>query len=160
MTPDGERIEDGEQYTNVRFRGLRAGEMRVRDVQFSDCVFDHCRFNGAEFSGCSFTGCTFTTCDLSLVRVAGTRFMDVRFVDTKLVGVDWTTVDLVARLALSVQFERCVLSQAAFNGLNLRRLRLVDPWRRQEPTSRSPTWPAPDSFTGTDLSGANSPTPR
>src|SRR5262249_30813006 len=69
-----------------------------------------------------FNGVRFSTCDLSLVAVTGSRFMDVRFEDAKLVGVDWTAAALLPRLALGVGFERCVVSQSVFFGIDLRRL--------------------------------------
>jgi fluoroquinolone resistance protein len=145
-------LVDGAQYVNERFRAIRSTGRQFREIQFADCAFERCVFAGSSFSRCSFTGCTFDTCDLSLAVVAGTRVMDVHFVDTKLVGLDWTRVELVARLALSVQFERCVVNQAMFNGLNLRRLRLVDSIAKETDFSGADLTEA--VMTGTDFEGA------
>jgi len=150
--PQAPELEDGEQYADIRFRTVRMHGRKIRNVQFSDCTFDHCTFGGATFASCTFTGCTFDTCDLSLMQPAGSRFMDVRFVDSKLVGVDWTRVDLVAKMALTVVFERCVVSQALFNGLNLRRLRLVDSVASEADFSNADM--SDSVCTGTDFAGA------
>ena len=145
-------IEDGGDYSSAEFRNLKAVGSRFRNGAFSGCLFDRCSFGGAECNGCSFTDCMFTTCDLSLTRVPTSRFIDARFLDSKLVGFDWTIVDRPAKLALQVGFERCVVSQSNFAGVNLRGLRLI------ESTAREADFAAADLtdaiFTGTDLAGA------
>ncbi len=150
--PTGTGIRSGTDHANAAFRGIALAGVELRDVHFADCTFDRCSLAGAVLSGCSFTGCTFSTSDLSLANVRGSRFMDVGFVDSKVIGVDWTTVDLPARLGLSVRFERSLVSQSAFVGLNLRGLRLVDSTARDADFSGADLTDA--VCTGTDFLGA------
>jgi uncharacterized protein YjbI with pentapeptide repeats len=146
------RIEDGGSYADVAFRGLRLADTTIRDATFTDCVFEHGAFVGATFDGCSFNGCRFETCDLSLARLPNSRFMDVRFVDSKLLGVDWTAASRLARLALSVAFERCVVSQSVFFGVDLRHVVLRDSIARQADFRNADL--SDGDCSGTDFSGA------
>ncbi len=148
----GPEIQDGGDYSGAEFRNLKATGARLRNVAFSGCLFDRCSFGGAELSGCSFTDCTFTTCDLSLAKVPTSRFIDVRFLDSKLVGFDWTIVDRPAKLALQVSFERCLVSQSSFFGVNLHGLRLLDSTAREADFAAADLGDA--VLTRTDLAGA------
>ena len=78
--------------------------------------------------------------------------MDERFVSSKLVGVDWTNVHRLAKLALSVEFEGCVLSGSTFFGMDLRRVRMTDCVAHDVDFRNADLTDA--TCTGTDFSGS------
>jgi fluoroquinolone resistance protein len=111
------RPGDGPAFDDRTFAGDVAVAPRTR---FERCVFDGAKLQAADLADCRFVECRFARSNLSLVRVPGAAFQDVAFVDCKVTGVDWTSA---ARFS-GVSFERCVLDQCAFVGMDLRKLPL------------------------------------
>lgn len=67
-----------------------------------------------------FMDCTFSNCNLSLMKVAKTSFQDIKFKDCKILGVRF---DQCHDFALSFTFESCILHDASFFRLKLKKTR-------------------------------------
>jgi len=147
-------IRDGEPYEGEQFTRLVVQGRTFSGVDFSACVFDHCAFTECTFYRCSFTECRFRACDLSLAKVHGSRFTDVHFAASKLVGIDWTKAGdaVISKLFLSVHFDQCLLSYAAFFGLTVPRSRFVGCIAREVDFREADLTEA--DCTGTDFTGS------
>ena len=106
---------DGPTFVDRTFTGALAVEA---GTTFERCAFDGVNLQAADLSRCRFLECRFASSNLSVARVAAAVFRDAAFRDSKLSGIDWTCA---ARMSV-VAFEKCVLDQCAFVGMDLRKI--------------------------------------
>jgi uncharacterized protein YjbI with pentapeptide repeats len=106
---------DGPTFVDREF----AGALVVAPATtFERCAFRGVNLQAADLARCRFVECRFVSSNLSVARVPQSAFQETSFHDSKLAGIDWTCV---ARLTV-VSFEKCVLDQCAFLGMDLRKI--------------------------------------
>lgn len=118
-------LGDQKEFDRCTFEGRDMAGLEVRHRTFDSCVFSRCRFPGTDFEGTRFLDCVFRKCDLSLIRIRNCGFIRAKFEDSKAVGVNWTEASWPKHSLHSVDFSGCVLSQSAFIGLSLKKMKLA-----------------------------------
>ncbi len=117
------------EFTNCRFRGLKAEASIWRGVRLEDCAFEDC--------------------DLTRAQFPHTRFYGVSFRGCKLMGIDWSPIASNPTLS----FETCDLRYASFVKVNLRKA-LFRGCKANE-ASFIECQLSESDFSETDLTGAN-----
>lgn len=112
--------------------------------QYDQCVFTNCRFTETVFKACAFQDCEFINCDLSLMKVADSVFSNNLIRDSKAVGINWAAIRVPGvKVHNPVEFTGSQINYSVFQGLDLRKVRMIDCQARDV------------SFEEADLSGAN-----
>lgn len=87
------------------------------DQEYYQCTFINCDLSNSNLSAIRFEQCRFESCNLSLIKVNNTAWQEVYFIDCKMTGVDLSKSH---PFALSVGFERCMLTYCSLVGMRLR----------------------------------------
>jgi uncharacterized protein YjbI with pentapeptide repeats len=149
----GPAFEAGERYSEETFRDVALEGLELSGCEFDECRFVACSLKGTEIRACRFIECAFDHCDLSLVRLPRTAFSGCRFEESKIIGVNWTEALWPStRLRAPVGFERCVLNDSTFLGLDLTETRIVDCTAHDVDFREADL--ARADFSGTDLAGS------
>lgn len=121
------RIADQHEYQDEDFHELDLQGATLEAGKFHDCRFTRCNFSETVLQRCRFNDCEFIDCNLSLAKLTGSGFTNVTFTGCKLVGIDWAAAYWSAvRMPGALSFDRCVLNDCSFFGLDLRELKLID----------------------------------
>ncbi|ULU26529.1 pentapeptide repeat-containing protein [Dyella terrae] len=114
-------------YDDATFEDVQANGAALDGIRFHDCSFVRCQFSEATLARCRFSDCEFRECNLSLAKLTGSGFDAARFIDCKMVGIDWTRAHWPrVRMAKALAFERCVINDSSFFGLDLREFVLIE----------------------------------
>jgi fluoroquinolone resistance protein len=114
------------EHFGLTFEGLDARNRKFTFKSFDGCTFAGCAFTATDFTGTRFLDCVFRKCDLSLVRIRDCAFVNARFEGSKIAGVNWTEASWPKKNSLnSIDFFDCVVSQSAFGGLVLKKMKLT-----------------------------------
>lgn len=87
--------------------------------EYERCTFNQCDLTGMNASHYKFMECTFLGCNLSLMNLSKTSFQDTLFKDCKMLGIRF---DQCHDFALSFNFESCILHDASFFRLKLKKI--------------------------------------
>jgi fluoroquinolone resistance protein len=111
-------IETCNEFENQTFKKEILIARPLKNKIFSRCSFENCDLSQSDLTGSKFLECHFKACNLSLAKLNGCRLQDVVFDSCKFAGVNFSAVD--GRF-LTIQFMNCLIDQANFSNLNLKK---------------------------------------
>ena len=86
--------------------------------EYEHCTFKQCDLANMNAAQYKFLECKFSGCNLSLMNLAKTSFQDTHFKDCKMLGLRF---DQCHDFALSFSFDSCILHEASFFRLKLKK---------------------------------------
>lgn len=92
------------------------------DVQFEDCKFSGLNFSDYNFRSTSFMNCKFINCNLANQDFLNVSMRDVQFELCNLIGVNWCNLKRLE----NQEFCNCKLNFSVFQGLKLKKIKIVD----------------------------------
>lgn len=95
-----------------------AASTPLQKGEYEHCTFKQCDFSNQDISHYKFIECTFRGCNLSLLKLSKTSFQDTHFHECKMLGLRF---DQCHNFALSFTFDTCILQDASFFRLKLKK---------------------------------------
>lgn len=115
VPPQDRRYLEGEV-----FDAMDAASLDLAGTVVSDCRFRRCDLSEGSLRGTHLSECVFEGCELALIDLSSAMIHDARFEDCRLTGVRFGELRRDP-LGLGAAFERCDLTLASFQKLDLQR---------------------------------------
>jgi fluoroquinolone resistance protein len=113
---------EADYHEGREFAGMAFSQHSIVGHTFVDCTFSSSHFREMAATGTIFRSCVFKTCEFVLVKLHNATLSDVAFESCKIMGINFSEC---SPAGFSSAFRHCTISNVVFDGLALKRTKII-----------------------------------